>query len=75
MPARSLAIGPAVCEQLMCIRQTPGLLSALYVKRLYADRLKARFMRQRTDASLFSSFLHFRLYAIWLIGLHRSIGV
>ena len=75
MPARSLAIGPAVCEQPKYIRATAGLLSAIYVKRLNADRFKARFMRQRLDASLFSSFLHFCLYDIWLIGLHRSIGV
>ena len=73
MPAPSPATGPAVREQPVNIRETAGLLCALTVKRSYADRLKARFMRQRTNASLFSIFLRFRLYDIWLIGLRHSI--
>ena len=67
MPALSAAIGPAVCEQQANIRETTEQSFALTVKRSYAVRLKARFMRQRTNASLFSIFLRIRLYDFWLI--------
>ena len=67
MPAPSLATGPAVCEQQANIRETTEQSFALTVKRSYAVRLKARFMRQRTNASLFSIFLRIRLYDFWLI--------
>ena len=73
MPAPSLATGPAVCEQQANIRETTEQSFALTVKRSYAVRLKARFMRQRTNASLFSIFLRIRLYDFWLIRLHHSI--
>jgi len=72
MPALSAATGPAVCEQQANIRETAGLMFALTVKRSYAVRLKARFMRQRTNASLFSIFLRIRLYDLWLIDLATS---
>ena len=67
MPALSAAIGPAVCEQQANIRETTEQSFALTVKRSYAVRLKARFTRQHTNASLFSIFLRIRLYDFWLI--------
>ena len=73
MPALSAAIGPAVCEQRVNICATTEQSFAFAVKRSYAVRLKARFTRQRTNASLFSIFLRIRLYDSWLIRLRHSI--